>query len=103
MKQKDINEFQAANAEQDRRRDVEDNFKNKKKEKMLKGGADILVQVKQQKLIKDAQQLDYQHQTIAERKKIEDSVRLAEAKEALAKEDKRRKLRLITEEDRALK
>jgi len=40
---------------------------------------------------------------MAERKKIEDSVRLAEAKEALAKEDKRRKLRLITEEDRALK
>jgi hypothetical protein len=44
-KQKDVSEFKAANAEQDRRRDIEDNYKSKKKEGMLRGGADILVQV----------------------------------------------------------
>ena len=102
-RRKDVSEFMAANAEQNRKMDLEDRFKAQKKEKMLKGGADILVQVQESKRIKETMRRDEAKQTEAERKRIEDDVKSYEAKEAAIREEKRRKLKQMTMDDRAAK
>lgn len=87
----------------EQRRQAEEELRRKRASKYNLSGSDMAQQVDNVQKARHAEELTQKEMDARERRRVEESVKAAEAEEARKREEKRLKLKQITEEDRKLK